>query len=162
MVLICMIAQIRASASFFCRHDDAAAGVPLHPLVTKLLPLTGHIASYKLSPFRTGKAYCFVANDTCGAMSVRRASRHHTCYASCGVRKRKASSRPIQILCPFPFQSCSEGTILLCNLTQATKGRCVGWDDGSDIRSRRGNRHPRCIKLARREREALEKIHVNA
>ena len=31
-------------------------------------------------------------------------------------------------------------------------------DDGTDTLSRRGIRHLRCIKLARREREAFEKM----
>ena len=38
------------------------------------------------------------------------ASRHHTCYASCGVTKRKDSSRPVQLHCHCPLQTCSEGT----------------------------------------------------
>ena len=67
----------------------------------------------------------------------------------------------------------------LHNPTQATKKRRVGMDDGTDTLSitthkrrrsagvgmdggtrtlsRRGSRHPRCLKFARREREALEK-----
>ncbi len=46
----------------------------------------------------------------------------------------------------------------LNNPTQATKERRVGRNDGTDTLSRRGSRHPRCIKPACREREALEKM----
>ena len=55
----------------------------------------------KAPQFRTEMARCFGASDTCGAMGVRRASRHHTCYATCGVTKRKASPRPILSHCCF-------------------------------------------------------------
>ena len=48
----------------------------------------------------------------------------------------------------------------LINPIQATKERSVGLDDGTDTLSRRESRHPRCMKLARREREALEKCVV--
>ena len=45
----------------------------------------------------------------------------------------------------------------LNNPTQATKERSMGRNGVTDTLSRRGNRHPRCKKPARREREALEK-----
>ena len=48
----------------------------------------------------------------------------------------------------------------LNNPTQATKERRVGRNDGTDTLSRRGSRHPKCIKPACREREALEKSVV--
>ena len=34
----------------------------------------------------------------------------------------------------------------------------MGRNDGTETLSRRGSQHPRCIKLARREREAFEKM----
>ena len=51
--------------------------------------------SSPVPPFRTVKVRCFGASDTSGAMSVRRASRHHTRRASCGVTEKKASPRPM-------------------------------------------------------------------
>ena len=45
----------------------------------------------------------------------------------------------------------------LNNPIQATKERSMGRNGVTDTLSRRGNRHPRCKKPARREREALEK-----
>ena len=53
----------------------------------------------------------------------------------------------------FSIQTCSEGT----PFSVTPHGR-VGWNDGTENLSRRGSRHPRCMKLARREREALENV----
>lgn len=37
-------------------------------------------ASNNSSPFRTETALCFGARESCGAMGIRRAFRHHTAY----------------------------------------------------------------------------------
>ena len=50
-----------------------------------------------------------------------------------------------------------DGTDILSITPHKRRRSAVGRNDGTDTLSRRGNRHPRCKKPARREMEALEK-----
>ena len=47
---------------------------PAHapPFLPSFCPYQGHVASYKLSPYRTEKAQCFVARYSRGAIVIKR------------------------------------------------------------------------------------------
>jgi hypothetical protein len=121
------------------------------PAISTSIP---HASSLNTIPVTRRTTHKLVSWFSCAAIFPRTIPSPHLlrfvwCY------KKEGLFEADSITLSFSIQTCSEGT----PFSVTPHGR-VGWEDGTDTLSRRGSRHQRCMKLARRERETLEKCGV--
>ena len=127
------------------------------PAISTSIP---HASSLNTIPVTRRTTHKLVSWFSCAAIFPRTIPSPHLlrfvwCYKKGSLFEVK------EITLSFPFQTCSEGTPVSVTPHRATeRSDGVGDDDAMQLLSRRGSRHPRRMKLARRERETLEKSGV--